>query len=318
MSTNDDDAPEPRQQPRPDEGGGDAAWQTNAGQTAPYNMFMGMTGQPSDVRSMGDEDLAGTESEEGREMGFFDHLEELRSRIIKALIALILCAIACGVFLKTIMEDIILGPWRDLGLKKSLQNLEMMGQLTLSIQVALISGLILAIPFVLWQFWGFIKPGLYERERKMAGWVTVATIACFLGGVAFAYFVLIPTSLGFTATFTYEGISNEFTISNYFSFVLGLILACGVVFEMPMLSYALARFGVITPTFLRKYRRHAIVVILIISAIVTPTPDPFNQLLLAAPLYGLFELSILVAAVATRQRAAAEVPGEIHERRWHM
>lgn len=245
------------------------------------------------------------EEPEEKEMGFFDHLEELRWRIIKALIALVLCAIACGVFLNRIVEDIILGPATRLATPLKLQNTEPMGQIMLAVQVALISGLILSIPFVIWQFWGFIRPGLYERERRVASWVAIATIACFLGGVAFAYFVMIPASLGFSSDFTFAGVENRFTISAYFSFILGFILACGVVFEMPVVSYGLSRFGIITPGFLRKYRRHAIVVILVVAAIVTPTPDPFNQLLLAIPLYGLYELSIYVAVVAKRGRDAS-------------
>ncbi|MBS1913395.1 MAG: twin-arginine translocase subunit TatC [Bacteroidetes bacterium] len=247
------------------------------------------------------------EEPEDREMGFFDHLEELRWRIIKALIALVLCAILCGVFLNRIVEDIILGPATRLATPLKLQNTEPMGQVMLAVQVALISGLILAIPFIIWQFWGFVRPGLYERERRVASWVSIATIACFLGGVAFAYFVMIPASLGFSSDFTFAGVENRFTISAYFSFILGFILACGVVFEMPVVSYGLSRFGIITPAFLRKYRRHAIVVILIVAAIVTPTPDPFNQLLLAIPLYGLYELSIYVAVVAKRSRDAGEL-----------
>ncbi|MEP7218698.1 MAG: twin-arginine translocase subunit TatC [Bacteroidota bacterium] len=241
----------------------------------------------------------------GGEMGFFDHLEELRGRIIKSLVALVLTSTICGIFLNFIMEKIVLGPANKLGIE--LQNIQAMGQITLSIQVALISGLILSIPLILIQFWGFIKPGLYESERKNVGLIATGTILCFMVGICFAYFVMIPTSLGFAVGFKYHGIENRISIESYFSFVLGFILACGVVFEMPMLSYALARFGVVTPQFLRRYWRHAVVVILVAAAIITPTPDPFNQLLLAVPLYGLYEISILVAKFAYRKRAEAEV-----------
>ncbi len=273
-----------------------------------HSPFEGMTGAPPADTYPHTTVVQGEIVEEpaDREMGFFDHLEELRWRIIKALIGLAVAATACGIFLDRIMEDVILGPWHHLSAGKELQNLEMMGQITLAIQVALVSGLILGMPFIIWQFWGFIKPGLYEKERKMASWVAIATMLCFLAGVSFAYFMLIPTSLGFTLSFGFKGIANQFTISNYFSFVLGLSLACGLVFEMPMLSYALTRFGILSPAFLRKYRRHSIVVILIVAAIVTPTPDPFNQLLLAVPLYGLYELSIYVSAVTRRKRDAAD------------
>ncbi len=259
---------------------------------------------PSDIDPILDEEELDGESG-GGEMGFFDHLEELRWRIIKALIALAGTSLVCAIFMKELIEDVLLGPAKRLNPPLKLQNFEPMGQITLAIQVALISGLILAIPFIIWQFWGFIKPGLYERERKNVSAIAMGTILCFLVGVAFAYFVMIPTSLGFAASVTWGPIQNNFSISAYFSFILGFILSCGVVFEMPMLSYALSRFGVVTPQFLRKYWRHALVIILIAAAIITPTPDPFNQLLLAAPLYGLYELSIIVARLAYRQRAVA-------------
>lgn len=258
---------------------------------------------PSEIDPIIDEEEFEDYQPEGNEMGFFEHLEELRWRIIKSVIALALTSILCAIYLEDLVETVLLGPGRRLTPPLQLQNTEMMGQLTLAIQVSLFSGLILAIPFILWQFWGFIKPGLYEKERKMAGLIAVATIACFLIGVSFAYFVMIPTSLDFTSNFKFEGVDNRFTISNYFSFVLGFILACGVVFEMPMLSYALSRFGIVSPGFLRKYRRHAGVIILVVAAIITPTPDPFNQLILAVPLYGLYEISIIVSALGTRQRS---------------
>ena len=235
------------------------------------------------------------------DMGFFDHLEELRWRIIKAAIALVASSILCAVFLDEIMNDVILAPARTAGIQ--LMNMQMMGQVTLAIQVALYSGLIVSIPFILWQVWGFIKPGLYPKERKYASLIAVATIFCFLVGICFAYFLMIPASVAFMKGVQFGPIENKFAIDSYFSFILGFILACGVVFEMPMLSFAMARFGIITSALLRKYRRHAAVAILIVAAIVTPTPDPFNQLLLAVPLYVLYEISIFVAAIATRQRA---------------
>jgi sec-independent protein translocase protein TatC len=237
------------------------------------------------------------------DMGFFDHLEELRSRIIKAILGLIGGAVIAAVYNDFIVNKILLRPAHDVGVK--LQATQPMGQVTLALQVSLIAGLIISIPWIIWQFWQFVKPGLYPKERRYTSWIAVATIFCFLAGVAFAYFVMVPTSLKFASTWTYEGIENRWSISEYFSFVLGFILACGVVFEMPMLSFALARFGIVTPAFLRHYRRHAGVVILIVAAIITPTPDPFNQLVLAVPLYALFEISILVAAAASRKREEA-------------
>ncbi len=242
------------------------------------------------------------EDEEGGrgEMGFFEHLEELRWRIIKALISLVVAAGICAIFIDELIENILLGPATRANI--TLQNLEMMGQITLAIQVCLISGLILSIPFIIWQFWQFIKPGLYRKERKYVSVIAAATIICFLAGISFAYFVMLPTSIGFAQTFEFGSITNAFSVGSYFSFVLGFMLACGAIFEMPMLSYALSRFGILTPAFMRQYRRHALVIILIAAAIITPTPDPFNQLLLAVPLYLLYELSIMVSRFAKGQR----------------
>ncbi len=239
----------------------------------------------------------------GGEMGFFDHLEELRSRIIKSLVALIITSSICAFYLDQLIENVLLGPAHRMTPPLVLRNFEPMGQITLALQVVLICGLILAIPFILWQFWQFVRPGLYKVERRMALYVGLATIVCFLTGVVFAYFVLVPTSLQVTTQVAFHGIENAIGVSSYFSMVLGLILVCGVVFEMPMLSYALARFGLVTSKFLRTYRRHAAVVILIAAAVITPTADPVNQLLLAVPLYALYEISILVAKTAGRQHA---------------
>ncbi len=290
------------QTPRPDERPGDRAddpgrraawenpWQSRSEGEMGYAAGGGVSGQ----------------EEPGGEMGFFDHLEELRWRIIKALIAIVVTSVLCAIYLDFIIQDILLGPLKRLNPPQELQNTEMMGQLTLSLQAAMFGGLILAIPIVLWQFWGFIRPGLYPKERKYVRGIAVATIFCFLVGIAFAYFVMVPTSLAFTSKLTYEGIKNQWTSSSYFSFILGFVLSCGVVFEMPMLSYALSRFGILSPSLLKQYRRHAVVVILIAAAIITPTPDPINQMILAVPLYILFELSILVAGIAARQRRRQE------------
>jgi sec-independent protein translocase protein TatC len=243
------------------------------------------------------------EEEAGEEMGFFDHLEELRWRIVKSLIAVAVTSGICGYFYNDLIEKVLFRPAHQAHLK--IINTEMAGQFTLAIQVVLVSGLILAIPIVIWQVWGFIKPGLYPNERKYVSAIAAATIFCFLLGVVFAYFVMIPNSIGFLAGFKFEGVENTITIANFFSFVLGFILAAGAVFEMPMLSYALSRFGIVTPAFMRHYRRHAVVVIVIIAAIVTPTPDPFNCLMLALPLYALYEISIFVSGMAKRQRSEA-------------
>ncbi|MCB0712158.1 MAG: twin-arginine translocase subunit TatC [Ignavibacteriae bacterium] len=270
--------------------------------------------QHNPINGGGDGSVGGIESGKDRstlreeakgEMGFFDHLEELRWRIIKSLIALAVSGIACGVFYEEIWQ-FLLSPANQSNPPIEFQNLVMFGQVTLTIQVCLLAGLIIAIPFILWQFWAFIKPGLYQKEQKYVGGLVVATIFCFLAGVAFAYFTMIPGMLEFAQGFQVaKQIRNDFTIEAYFSFVLGLILATGAVFEMPVLSWSLSRIGILTPEFMKTYRRHSIIVLLIVAAIVTPTPDPVNQIMMAVPLYLLYELSILVSRIATRQRKRA-------------
>ncbi len=240
------------------------------------------------------------------EMGFFEHLEELRWRLIKALIALVVCSTVCGIFYNWIIEEVLLRPSKEAGIKDMI-NTAPMGQLMLIFQATLYSGLILSIPFIIWQLWAFVKPGLYPRERRYTGALAIATIGCFLIGLCFAYFVLLPVSLEFMYNIQFGNIRNMFSIAEYLSMVLGMLLACGVVFEMPVLSYGLARFGVLTAKVMKHYRRHAAVLILIVAAIITPTPDPFNQLLLAIPLYLLYEISIYVAVLAGRQRAEAQL-----------
>lgn len=237
------------------------------------------------------------------EMGFFEHLEELRWRIIKALLSLVVTSALCGIFYDELWQ-ILLYPATRHGI--TLQNLNVFGQITLTIQVCLLSGFILGIPLILYQFWAFIKPGLYRTEQKYVGLISVATMFAFLIGVVFAYFMMIPASLEFAADFqAAPQIDNNFTIEAYFGIVLGFILASGAIFEMPVLSWALSRLGIVTPKLLTTYRRHAVVVLLIVAAIVTPTPDPVNQLMMAGPLYVLYEVSIFVSRIAVRQRGVA-------------
>lgn len=237
------------------------------------------------------------------EMGFFDHLEELRWRIIKAVLALVVTSALCAFFYEELWQVLLYPATRH---DIALQNLAPFGQITLTIQVCLLSGFILGIPLILYQFWAFIRPGLYRTEQKYVGFISVATMFAFLIGVAFAYFAMIPASLEFAASFqAAEQIKNEFTIEAYFGVILGFILASGAIFEMPVLSWALSRLGIITPKLLTKYRRHAVVVLLIVAAIVTPTPDPVNQIMMAGPLYILYEISIFVSRFAVRQRGVA-------------
>lgn len=239
-----------------------------------------------------------------KEMGFLDHLSELRNRIIWSFIVLIIGCIISGIFIQQIMDLILLKPASASGLK--LQNLRPFGQPMLYFKILFIAGFIISFPFMLYQLWLFIAPGLYIKERKWARQITFFTTLCFLSGVAFSYFVMVPSMLNFAASFGSHNITNNIDVNEYLSFVSMIILAAGLLFEMPMVVYVLSRFGIMTPQFMRKYRRHSIVVILILAAVITPTPDPVSQLIFAAPLFILYELSIFISKMAVKKKEKSE------------
>ena len=157
------------------------------------------------------------------------------------------------------------------------------------------------MPYTLYQLWKFIAPGLYEKERRWAGKITIYTSFCFLVGVAFAYWIMIPVMLSFTASFGSNLIKNSIDVTEYFSFITTTLLSAGLIFELPMIAYILSKIGIISPEMLRKYRRHSIVVILILAAALTPSTDPVSQLVFAAPLMVLYEISILVTVFARKK-----------------
>jgi sec-independent protein translocase protein TatC len=171
--------------------------------------------------------------------------------------------------------------------------------------VVLVGGLILSTPWILYHLWKFVQPGLLPKERKYISGIVGFTSLCFLSGVAFAYFIMLPFMLQFFSTFGTSQIQNMIAVTDYISFVLTIILLSGLIFELPMVSYFLARFGILTPAFMRHYRRHAVVAILIIAAVVTPTTDPLTMSVFALPMMVLYEISILVAASAQRKREQA-------------
>ena len=258
------------------------------------------------------------------EMSFFDHLEALRWHLIRASIAIVIITGFVFAYYDWIYDTIIMGPSREsfwtyrtmcnvgnaIGRnfcfsKFSIQliNTEMAGQFTLQINSSLMIGITLGIPYLLWEIWRFVKPALHEKERKAAtGFVFYATMLFFLG-VLFGYYVITPMSLHFLATYTVSAsIQNLFSIDSYISSVATLTLATGVVFELPILIYILASLGVMTPHLMRSTRRYAIVIILIIAAVVTPTPDMLTMTVVSIPLFVLYEVSILVAAAVEKRK----------------
>ena len=233
------------------------------------------------------------------EMSFLDHIEELRWRIIYALIGVVIFTIVAWIFIDPLVELVLLKPARDAN--ASLQNLRPFGQLFMYVQVAIIVGTVASLPNIFYQLWKFIAPALKQKERKYILWIVIFSTFCFLAGIAFAYFVMLPLAMKFAEQFGTEAISNEFAIDEYMSIIISVMLAAGVVFELPMISFFLSKLGILTPAFMRKYRRHAIVIILVLAAFLTPGADPVSQVILAVPLVLLYEISIFISMISSRK-----------------
>ncbi len=246
------------------------------------------------------ENNPGSDEEDEKEMTFLDHLEELRWRIIFALIGLTIGTILCLIFVDFLVDVILLRPARISGVK--LQNLKPFGQLMLYFQVGVIGGVILSLPNIFYQLWKFISPALRKSERKYIWWIVIFTTLCFLIGIVFAYFVMLPFTLKFAATFGSASIINQFAIDEYMNIILSVMLGAGLVFELPMISFFLTKLGILKPEFMKKYRRHAIVFIMIAAAFLTPGTDPVSQIVLAIPLLLLYEISILISKLAVRKK----------------
>lgn len=237
------------------------------------------------------------------EMSFLEHLEEFRWRILYLLIGVFLGTIISWIFIDFLIEQILLLPAKKANI--TLQNLRPFGQLFLFFQVAIIGGLILSVPNVFYQIWKFISPALKDNEKKYVSAIVFFSSVCFLSGIVFAYFVMLPLTLAFAGEFGTTAIENNFAIDEYFSIIISVMLAAGVIFELPMLSFFLSKIGILTPKFMRKYRRHSIVAILIVAAVLTPGTDPLAQLLLAIPLVLLYEISIFVSKFSQKKRIEA-------------
>jgi sec-independent protein translocase protein TatC len=260
------------------------------------------------------------------EMSFIDHLEELRWHLIRSVIAILVCAIVVFVFSDYVVDTILFGPtkadfvsarWmcqlgQTIGIGDALcfkqvdaQFLEtkMTGQFIASFTVAFIGGFIVAFPYVFWEFWRFVKPALSEKEKKTTRGVIFWVSLLFFGGVAFGYFILTPFMVNFY--FNYK-LSAQITImptfSDYLENLIYTTAGIGILFQMPLLMMVLARIGIISARFLRKYRRHAFVMIIIAAAIITPSTDPFSLTIVTIPLYLLFEASIALAARINRRQ----------------
>jgi sec-independent protein translocase protein TatC len=258
--------------------------------------------KPSDRNTAPDPEEYSTDE---TEMSFLDHLEELRWHLIKSVLGLLVAVAVCGYFSDWIINDVVLRPGTMTSPPLELINTIPYGQITFYMMVVIVSGLILSVPWLLYQIWKFIQPGLLPRERKYISKIVAFSSLCFFAGVAFSYFVMLPYMLQFFTEFGTKDIRNMISVNEYMSFVVQLVLISGLIFELPMVSYFLARFGILTPAFMRHYRRHSYVVILVAAAIITPTTDPITMSVFSVPIVALYEISIWIAGLAKRKRDAA-------------
>ena len=242
---------------------------------------------------------------EGKEMSFLDHLEELRWRVIYSMIGIVVAAVGLWFFIDPLMEHVLLRP--AIEYKMHLQNLRPFGQVLIYMQVAIFGGLVLSIPNTVFQIWKFISPGLYPHERRYISAIVVFTSLCFLIGVSFAYFFILPAALKFFATFGTSAIDNIISVEYYFDFIITLMLGAGLVFELPMLSFFLSRLGILSPKLMRKYWRHAMIVSAFVAALISPGPDPVSMLMMAIPLVFLYEISIWISKLSQKRRGLRRV-----------
>ncbi|MGB5822358.1 MAG: twin-arginine translocase subunit TatC [Saonia sp.] len=263
---------------------------------------------------------------EANEMSFLDHLEELRWHLIRSTLAIVI--IGSGAFLMRgfVFDTVIFGPsnmsfptyrfFCDIAtsigfnsafcadeLPFTLQSRTMTGQFSAHIWTSIWAGFIVGFPYVLYELWKFISPGLYEKERKNSkGFIFIASMLFFLG-VLFGYYVVAPLSINFLGTYQVsEVVLNEFDIGSYISTVRASVIACGIIFELPIIIFFLTKVGLVTPEILRKYRKIALVIVLILSAVITP-PDVASQIVVSIPVLVLYQISIYISKVVLRREA---------------
>jgi len=264
------------------------------------------------------------------DMSFLDHLEELRWHIIRAFAAIGIFTIAAFISSSFVFGEVILGPSRTdfwtyhtlcllsevltnllkwdmtaLCIDKLpfiLQSRQMTGQFTMHITSSFAAGIVVAFPYAFWEIWRFISPGLYINEKQVARGAVFYVSLLFAIGVLFGYFILTPLSVNFLANYQIDpSILNEFDIVSYVSRVTTLVLACGLLFQLPMVVLFLTKSGLLTPVIMKQYRKHGIIVIFFLGPMLTP-PDPFSQVLIAIPLIGLYQLSMSISKRAYRKR----------------
>jgi len=277
------------------------------------------------------EEQSSKKNEPKAEMSFLDHLEALRWHFIKSIIAIIAGGTIAFIYSDFVWNSILLAPkspdfWTSRMLIKlgdfigvqsnglnskplQLINFNMSGQFMVDVWTAIIAGFIISFPFVVYQFWSFIKPALYENERRHASGAVAIMSGLFLVGVLFGYYLIVPFSLDWLGSYSISTeVVNQINILSYISSVTSIVIAGGVSFELPVVVYFLSKVGLLTPKFLRKYRKHSYVILLVIAAIITP-PDVISQMIVTIPLVILYEIGILISANVDRanQRRLSEI-----------
>jgi sec-independent protein translocase protein TatC len=255
--------------------------------------------------------------EEEKVMTFWDHLDELRWHIMRSLIAIVILAIVAFVNREIIFDQIILAPstsdfftnralcrlgeWLSINalcikdLHLLIINIKMSGQFLTHMYISIVAGFILAFPYVLWEIWSFVKPAMKETEKKYSSGGVFISSLLFLTGILFSYFLIVPLTVNFLGTYhVSESVFNQISLSSYISTVVSVTFAVGIVFELPILVYFLTKIGILTPDFMKRNRKYMYVIMLILSAIITP-PDMFSQILVVFPLIALYEFSIGVS-----------------------
>jgi sec-independent protein translocase protein TatC len=269
-------------------------------------------------------------NDDGSEMSFIDHLEVLRSHLFRSVVAIAIGAILAGIYNKFIIKNVLLGPTHDSfptyslicklgkslhlgdalcmqGIQLKLQSTEVSGQFSMWFSVILISGLIMAFPYVFYQFWNFIRPALTKKELHRTRGVIFWVSFLFFTGVLFGYFVVAPYAINFFFHFQLdEAVQNIWTINSYLDMMLPLVLGSGLAFQLPLVMLFLAKIGLVTARFLRSKIKYAIVIILIVAGIITPGPDVVSQLAVTIPLLLLYMVSIFLTARVDKERAAEE------------
>ncbi len=263
-------------------------------------------------------------------MSFLDHLEELRWHVVRAVASIFIMMILAFIFTEEIFEHIIFAPgdvnfitfrWLcELGaatgvdglcvteIPMKIQSRFLMGQFTMQLQSSFVIGLVVAFPYVVWELWSFVKPGLYNKEKKGSRGAVFSISFLFLLGVAFGYFILSPMTIAFLANYTISPrISNEFDITSYVSTITILVVSSGLLFQLPIVIFFLTKVGIVTPALLKSYRKHAVIAILVIGAIITPSSDPLSLSLISIPLYILYEISIYISAIELRRKQKREL-----------